>query len=91
MAIINAGSVLMRKVVCDLNMVKAKIAELKGQVIKMEVNSGRRRIKCYEGVLEDTYNSVFVVRLSNETGMDTLSYSYSDVLCGDVKIAVKVS
>jgi len=55
----------------------------------MEVNKGRKKITHYEGVLEDIYHSVFVVRLKNATTTEKLSYSYSDVLCGDVKIEVK--
>ena len=75
----------------DLNEIKTKIAALKGKNIEMEVNKGRKRITKYEGVLEDTYTSVFVVRVSNSESCDTLSYSYCDVLCGAVKIAVNES
>lgn len=79
----------MRKPTMDLNQVKTEILKLKGKYIEMEVNKGRKKITHYEGVLEDIYNSVFVVRLLNSTKNEKLSYSYSDVLCGDVKIEVK--
>ncbi len=78
----------MRKIVMSLDKVKEEITKLKGQNIKMQVNKGRKKIVQYEGVVEDIYKSVFVVRVINEN-MEKLSYSFSDVLCGDVKIAIK--
>ncbi len=79
----------MRKILTDLTEVKNQILLLKGKYVLMEVNHGRKKIRHYEGVVEDIYNSVFVVRLSNATTNEKMSYSFSDVLCGDVKIAVK--
>lgn len=79
----------MRKPIMDLNKVKDEILKLKGKYVEMEVNKGRKKITHYEGVLEDIYASVFVVRLKDATKNDKISYSYSDVLCGDVKIEVK--
>lgn len=79
----------MRKPTMDLSKVKAEILKLKGKYVEMEVNKGRKKITHYEGVLEDIYSSVFVVRLKDSATNDKLSYSYSDVLCGDVKIEVK--
>lgn len=78
----------MRKIVMSLDMIKQEITKLKGQNIKMQVNKGRKKIVHYEGVVEDIYKSVFVVRVVNDN-RDKVSYSFSDVLCGDVKIAIK--
>jgi len=53
----------------------------------MEVCRGRKRILKYNGVVENTFPSVFVVRLTDGGAVvESLSYSYSDVLCGDVVI-----
>ena len=79
----------MRKPTMDLETVKLEIMNLKGKNIQMEVNKGRKKIAHYEGILEDIYKSVFVVRLFDNNGQDKLSYSFSDVLCGDVKIEIK--
>lgn len=78
----------MRKIVMSLDLIKSEITKLKGQNIKMQVNKGRRKIVQYEGVVEDIYKSVFVVRVKDDN-VEKLSYSFSDVLCGDVKIAIK--
>ena len=55
-------------------------------MIKMEVNRGRKRIENYEAVIEKTYPSVFAVKINSPSVVDTMSYSYTEVLCGDVKI-----
>jgi len=73
----------------DLEEVKQKIKELKGKDISMSVNRGRNKFVHYEGVLEDIYHSVFVVKLLNQEKEEKLSYSFTEVLCGDVKIAMK--
>ena len=79
----------MRKPSMDLEEVKQKIKELKGKDISMSVNRGRNKFVHYEGVLEDIYHSVFVVKLLNQEKEEKLSYSFTEVLCGDVKIAMK--
>ena len=77
----------MRKAKYELSTVKERVAELKGHPVKMLVNRGRKRIARFTGVLENTYPSVFTVRIDNSKSVDLLSYSYSDVLCGDVKLS----
>lgn len=108
----------MRKITKSLDLVKQEIEKLKGQNIKMQVNLGRKKMVNYEGVVEDIYNSVFVVSITCEQKLVSIpavlqndknnanktqnpstievysqpkkhSYSFCDVLCGDVKIAVK--
>ena len=68
---------------------RAYIAARKGKNVEMQINHGRKKIKTYSGVIEDAYHSVFVVKLNNALANGKVSYSYSDILCGDVKIAVK--
>lgn len=76
----------MRKVNIDLNEIATQIKGMKGESVKMQVNKGRKRIEKYTGVIESVYPSIFTVRIDNPVAQDFLSYSYSEVLCGDVKI-----
>jgi len=77
----------MRKNPLTIEMIKDKIDELVGKNIYMEVCRGRKQVKKYKGVVESTFSSVFVVRLTEgDTAVPSLSYSYSDVLCGEVII-----
>jgi len=81
----------MRKVGLSVDTIRQKINELVGKNIYMEVCRGRKQIKKYSGVVENTFPSVFVVRLAEEDAspVSSLSYSYNDVLCGDVIIEAK--
>ena len=76
----------MRKVGITIESIKNKIDELVGKNIYMEVCRGRKQVKKYAGVIIHTFPSVFVVRLTDNSIVNSLSYSYSDVLCGDVII-----
>ena len=79
----------MRKPNMSLQEIKQAIIALKGKPIDMEVNNGRKKIVHYEGVVENIYQSVFVVKIESEANIDKKSYSFSEVLCGDVKIELK--
>lgn len=73
----------MRKVGFNLENIKRQIAELKGQGVDFEVNMGRKKFVQFSGMIESTYPSVFTVQACDGK---LKTYSYSDVLCGDVKI-----
>ncbi len=76
----------MRKVNLDISEIIENIKSLKGQTVKMHVNRGRKRIEKYTGVIDHTYPSIFTVKIDNPSVQSYLSYSYSEVLCGAVKI-----
>jgi uncharacterized protein Veg len=78
----------MRKINSNLNEIKNRIEVLKGRKVKMQVNRGRRKIEHYDATIETTYPSVFTVKVTSPQP-ETMSYSYSEVLCGDVKINTK--
>lgn len=77
----------MRKDLLNLVDVKNAIIKIKGQAINIEVNRGRKKIESYLGVIEAIYPSVFTVKLENSSTIKNVTCSYSDVLCGDVKIS----
>lgn len=68
-----------------MNDIKGEIMLLVGQSISMEVNKGRKKIENYNGVITNIYPSVFTVDVYN-ANVSSLTYSYSEVLCGNVKI-----
>lgn len=59
-----------------------------GEKIKLRANRGRR--KSYEkiGVLENTYPSIFVVRVDEEHYHQRYSFSYADVLTETVELSL---
>lgn len=76
----------MRKACLNISEIIETIKKLRGEKIRMHVNRGRKRVEKHVGVIESTYPSVFVVALAGAGKQSKLSCSYSDVLCGDVKI-----
>ena len=75
----------MRKVNSNVSMVIEEIEKLKGENIYMEINKGRKKVEKYQGIIENTYPSIFTVNVGD--GKNALSYSYTEVLCGDVVIS----
>ena len=66
--------------------IKQKIMMLKGQEVNLYINRGRRKVSSLRARIEDVYNSVFTVKSS--TNMNSIyTYSYNDILCGEVKIS----
>lgn len=74
----------MRKINSNVSTVIEEIEKLKGESIYMEINKGRKRIEKYQGIIENTYPSIFTVNIGD--GKNAMSYSYTEVLCGDVVI-----
>ena len=75
----------------DIRQIIDKIKSLKGENVTMEVQKGRNRIEKYQGIIESVYPSIFTVKLDGESAKkSSLSYSYSEVLCGDVRVKKSV-
>ncbi|MGN0961690.1 MAG: Veg family protein [Christensenellales bacterium] len=69
----------------SLTDIKSKINQLKGQNIALEINKGRNKIVSLTAIIDQVYPSMFVISPTSEVSLDRKSYSYSDVLCGDVR------
>ncbi len=67
-----------------LQEVKDKVSKLKGKDIYLIVNKGRKKIVRFNGIIESVYPGMFIIKPSEEVDLDRRSYSYNDVLCGDI-------
>ncbi|MCY6958747.1 MULTISPECIES: Veg family protein [Clostridium] len=65
--------------------IKNEIDDHVGEKVTLRANNGRRKIIVSNGVLEETYPSIFVVRLEDDA-QRKVTYSYSDVLTKTVQI-----
>ena len=54
--------------------------------VAVRVNLGRNKILSYSGVLSGIYPALFTVKPDDTDFLGKTAYSYSDVLCGSVKI-----
>ena len=76
----------MRKTGITLGEVKQRIRDLKGENIFMAINRGRKKMDYFNAVIDCIYPSVFTVKVNAANQLDTQTFSYFDVLCGDVEI-----
>ena len=67
-----------------LQNVKSEILNLKGKDVNLIVNKGRKKIVKIKGVIENVYPSMFVIKPNENVDLDRTSFSYNDVLCGDI-------
>ena len=75
----------MRRSITTLDDIKQAVLSLKGEMVKLYINRGRRKVLSLEGIVDNVYSSVFTVKDKIATTL-THTYSYSDILCGEVKI-----
>ncbi|MGZ4031318.1 MAG: biofilm formation stimulator Veg [Tumebacillaceae bacterium] len=71
-----------------LNEIKRNLDNHVGERILLRANGGRRKTIERTGVLEETYPSVFVIKLDQENSFKRVSYSYADILTETVELMV---
>ena len=72
----------------NLNISEAKtiINNLKNKRVAVTVNLGRNKKMTFNGVLEGVYPALFTVSPEEKNFLGKTSYSYSEYLCGNVKL-----
>lgn len=80
----------MRKSVYNLEDIKLKINSLQGKSVEFVINKGRNKYITLDAFIEKIYPSMFVIKPLGETRIDKTSFSYSDVLCGQISFNEKV-
>lgn len=72
-----------------LSEIKRSLDGFVGEKILLRANGGRRKTIERYGVLEETYPSVFVVKLDQSyNSFKRVSYSYADILTETVELTV---
>lgn len=73
----------------DLFQIKKDIETCVGEKIQLKANKGRKKAFIKEGIVENTYPSIFIVKFENEYETTRrVSYSYTDILTKAVEIVV---
>lgn len=70
----------------SVSQVKASIEKLKQSRIDVTLNLGRNKFVSYAGVLTNVYPALFTVLPDDKNFKGKTSYSYSEYMCGKVKI-----
>ncbi len=67
--------------------IRKKLEPFVGQRIRLKANRGRRKTFEKEGILENTYPSIFVVRIDEPNYFQRVSFTYADVLTETVELS----
>lgn len=71
-----------------LQQIKLDLESCIGKRVKVKANRGRKQVLEAEGVIENTYPKIFVVKLDKSHSVRRLSYTYADVLTKTVELTV---
>ena len=66
--------------------VKRFVKNCSSKRVDVKVNLGRNKTMRFSGVPSGVYPALFTVKPDDETFLGKTAYSYSDLLCGTVKI-----
>lgn len=75
----------MPKTIATVQQCKNAISLLLGKKVTVRHNRGRNKIYVFVGTISEVYNAVFVIKTENLT-TDRQTFSYQDILCGDIKL-----
>lgn len=78
----------MKRQLDTIESVKKRLENIKGADVLVAVNRGRKRVVKFDAKLLNLYPSVFTVAVENSNQPER-SYSYTEVLCGNVRICPK--
>ena len=70
----------------DISRIKKTIADYFRTQVDVTVNLGRNKILRYCGELSGVYPALFTVSPNDKGFLGKTSYSYAEVLCGNVKV-----
>ncbi len=70
----------------SLSQVKKTIMNMIQKSVEVTLNLGRNKYVVYSGILSGVYPALFTVSPENKDFKGKTSYSYSEYMCGKVKI-----
>ncbi len=82
----NAHTFAMIKPTKNISDVKQMVKSCSAARVAVRVDLGRNKSVSYQGVLSGVYPALFTVKPDDEDFLGKTAYSYSEVLCGTVKI-----
>lgn len=68
-----------------INEVKQLISNLNGKSVDCVINKGRNKLVKLLVRIDQVYPSMFVIAPLENVNLDRKSFSYNDVMCGDIK------
>lgn len=65
--------------------IKQSIENMYGKTVLCEINRGRNKIVKVPIIINQVYSQMFTIEPLEKVELDRKSFSYSDVMCGDIK------
>ncbi len=65
--------------------IKENLETQKGKKMHFKYNGARNQIEEFDGIIENTYNAIFTIRLENDK-KEIKSFTYSDVLTQNIEL-----
>lgn len=72
----------------NLMEIKREVLACRDKRVVIRFNPGRNKIVRFTGVLSGAYPEIFTVKPDDEHFFGKTTYSYTEVLCGEVKISL---
>ncbi len=74
----------------DVNQVRRVLGNYVGQKVRVRANMGRHKFDVSEGVISETYPSIFTIKVDSGIGTrhNFVSYSYTDILTKNVQLTL---
>ena len=73
----------------NLAKIRKDVEDCVGKKVILKANKGRKKTTVREGILEEAYPSLFVVRICNQfDSVRRVSYTYSDILTETVEVTI---
>lgn len=73
----------------SLAKIRKNVEDCVGKRVILKANKGRKKTTIREGILEEAYPSLFVVKISNQFDVvRRVSYTYSDILTETVEVTI---
>ena len=70
----------------NISEIKKMVRACASEHVAVRVNLGRNKSVSYSGILSGVYPALFTVKPDDKDFLGKTAYSFSDVLCGNVKI-----
>ncbi len=78
----------MRESSITINQAKEVVKSLQGKCVEMIINRGRNKLVTINATIDKIYPSMFIIKPDDDIKLERTSFSYSDLLCGDIKFLV---
>ena len=74
-----------------ISSIKQTINSLSGKPVTVKLNLGRNKFVTFPAVVNGVYPSLFTVSPFDKSFLGKTAYSYSEILCGRVKLSEQKS